>query len=95
MKSNLQQEEKTPMNGYLCVDQLPSCVTTSDLHHLLTEWGGVRHCQVATDSSGSSLGFAFIETTTTRDAEQILQNLDGVPLFGRTVRVSRFDIHRA
>jgi RNA recognition motif-containing protein len=79
------------MSGYLCVDQLPSSMTSAELSSLLAPWTGVRRCLVATDQAGGSLGFAFIETASTREAERILQALDGVPIRGRTVRVSRMD----
>lgn len=79
------------MIGYLCVDQLPSSVSTADLWALVRRWDGVRRCLVATDPDGMSLGFGFIETHSTREAERILAALDGTPIRGRPIRVSRFD----
>ncbi|HZS12100.1 MAG TPA: RNA-binding protein [Nitrospirales bacterium] len=79
------------MAGYLCVDLLPSSVTTAELTALVAPCRGVRRCLVATNREGGSLGFAFIETSSRADAERILEALDGMPIRGRSVRVSRFN----
>jgi hypothetical protein len=52
---------------------------------------GVRRCRVARRQDGESLGFALIETATTGDTERILQALDGTPIRGQGIRVSRLD----
>jgi hypothetical protein len=74
------------MAGYLCVDLLPSSVTTAELSALVAPCSGVKRCRIPTDRNGGSLGFGFIETTSRAEAERILQQLDGTPIRGRSIR---------
>ena len=73
----------------LYVGSLPYSTSDRDLEDLFAEFGTVASAQVITDRmTGRSRGFGFVEMSTTEEAEQAAQKLNGTSLEGRSLVVN-------
>lgn len=73
----------------LYVGSLPYSTSDRDLEDLFAEFGTVASAQVITDRmTGRSRGFGFVEMSTSEEAEQAAQNLNGTQLEGRSLVVN-------
>lgn len=76
------------MQTKLYVGNLSYDTKESDLHTLFQKHGEVRSVSLITDKySGQSKGFAFVEMTSSADAEKALSE-NGSSFMGRTITVS-------
>lgn len=63
--------------------------TQDDLYSLFSQYGAVERVNVVTDrDTGQSRGFAFVEMTERRDAENAISQLNGAELHGRAMNVN-------
>jgi cold-inducible RNA-binding protein len=63
--------------------------TQEDLMALFSQYGQVERVSIVTDrDSGQPRGFAFVEMTERRDAENAINSLQGYELNGRTMNVN-------
>ena len=80
-------ESKAKTN--LIVNYLPHTMTEEDVKNLFSAVGRVQSCKLIKDKlSQTSLGYAFVNYFTADDAEKAIQNLNGLPLQNKTVKVS-------
>ena len=73
----------------LYVGNLATQVTSDDLVDLFKQYGEVKSCNVITDRyTGESRGFAFIEMENKDEGEKAIEELNGVELEGRNLKVN-------
>lgn len=65
------------MTHTLCLDGLPSWMTSSQLHLLCQIHGHATSAQVLTDTEGRSLQFGIVEMASEDDAREVIVALDG------------------
>ena len=87
------------MDVRLHVGNLAKSTTEDELQNLFSHAGRVISVAIITDrGSGVSKGFAFVEMTTEREAEQAITTLNGYNLSDHELKVSiaksRRDDHR-
>ena len=76
------------MNIY--VGNLAYSVDEEALKNIFGEFGTVVSAKVIKDKfTGSSKGFAFVEMSTSDEADQAIEALDGKNVDGRTLRVAK------
>lgn len=80
------------MSQFIALDMLPSGVTATELYTLLSFFPGVLRVEVLTDGQGRSLGSAVVEAGTGAYRDVIIEALDGLELFGGSLRASRLDV---
>ncbi len=77
------------MGQKLFVGNLSFDTTSSDLESLFGEIGQCQSASVITDrDTGRSRGFGFVEMTSSGDAQEAIQRLDGREVQGRAINVS-------
>ena len=80
-------ESKAKTN--LIVNYLPHSMSEDDVKNLFSAVGSVQSCKLIKDKlSQTSLGYAFVNYYVAEDAEKAIQNLNGLPLHNKTVKVS-------
>ena len=80
-------ESKAKTN--LIVNYLPHSMSEDDVRNLFSGVGRVQSCKLIKDKlSQTSLCYAFVNYYTAEDAEKAIQNLNGLPLHNKTVKVS-------
>lgn len=80
-------ESKAKTN--LIVNYLPHSMSEDDVKNLFSAVGAVQSCKLIKDKlSQASLGYAFVNYYLAEDAEKAIQNLNGLPLQNKTVKVS-------
>lgn len=80
-------ESKAKTN--LIVNYLPHSMSEEDVKNLFSAVGRVQSCKLIKDKlSQTSLGYAFVNYFTAEEAEKAIQNLNGLPLQNKTVKVS-------
>jgi RNA recognition motif-containing protein len=71
------------------VGNLSFQTTQDDLLATFSQFGNVERVNIVTDrDSGQSRGFAFVEMTDRRDAENAISQLNGSELNGRAMNVN-------
>lgn len=72
----------------LFVGNLPFSIRKEQLNELMGRYGKVRNIRVQLDRvSGKSLGFAFVELETRKDAENVFAKFNNYELNGRRLRL--------
>lgn len=84
---NIRSSEKDFTNIY--IKNLEPSVTTDELVELFEKYGKIQHASVATDHTGASRGFGFINYVEHDDAVRAME-LNGTEHKGQTLFVSRF-----
>lgn len=80
-------ESKAKTN--LIVNYLPHSMSEDDVKNLFSAVGSVQSCKLIKDKlSQTSLGYAFVNYYVAEEAEKAIQNLNGLPLHNKTVKVS-------
>jgi len=73
----------------IVVGNLSFQTTQDDLFAAFSQFGSVERVNIVTDrDSGQSRGFAFVEMTERRDAENAIASLNGADLNGRAMNVN-------
>src|SRR5436305_11757011 len=71
------------------VGNLSFRTTQDELFAAFSQFGAVERVNIVTDrDSGQSRGFAFVEMTERRDAENAIASLNGAQLNGRAMNVN-------
>ncbi len=71
------------------VGNLSYQTTQEDLHAAFAAYGAVERVTIVTDrDTGQPRGFAFVEMTERKDAENAIAQLNGTDLNGRTLNVN-------
>ena len=71
------------------VGNLNFSTTQEDLHTTFAQFGNVERVNVVTDrDSGQPRGFAFVEMTDAKEAQNAISQLNGVELHGRAMNVN-------
>jgi len=71
------------------VGNLNYSTTQDDLHATFAQFGNVERVNVVTDrDSGQPRGFAFIEMTDAKEAQNAISQLNGTELNGRAMNVN-------
>jgi RNA recognition motif-containing protein len=71
------------------VGNLSFRTTQDELFAAFSQFGAVERVNIVTDrDSGQSRGFAFVEMTEKRDAENAIASLNGADLNGRAMNVN-------
>ena len=71
------------------VGNLSFRTTQDELFAAFSQFGAVERVNIVTDrDSGQSRGFAFVEMTERRDAENAIASLNGADLNGRAMNVN-------
>lgn len=71
------------------VGNLSFQTTQDELHSTFAQYGNVERVNIVTDrDSGQSRGFAFVEMSERRDAENAIASLNGAQLNGRAMNVN-------
>jgi DNA-binding response OmpR family regulator len=76
------------MATLLIVDNLSLDLTVEHLRAAFQPFGQVQSIRLIQDGSGRSLQFGYVEMPTPEMAEQARKALDGITLYGRTIRVA-------
>lgn len=79
------------MTTLLTVDLLPSFLSNQDVAALFAGCPSVLRTRLVVNGDGRSVGSAVIEVSTSGDAQQIIQAMDGVEIAGTMIRVSRLE----
>jgi RNA recognition motif-containing protein len=71
------------------VGNLSYQTTQDELHVTFSQFGNVERVNIATDRyTGQPRGFAFVEMTEARDAQNAISQLNGTELHGRALNVN-------
>ena len=80
-------ESKAQTN--LIINYLPPTMSDNDVRNLFETVGPVQSCKIIRDKlTQVSLGYAFINYTRGEDAQRAIDSLNGLPLQGKTIKVS-------
>ena len=75
----------------LFIGNLASNRTPDDLRRVFQTYGPVEKVEIMTDpETRYSRGFASVEMTSDLEAEKAISHLNGVTLWGRSIRVEEF-----
>jgi RNA recognition motif-containing protein len=78
------------MGAKLYVGNLPFSADENSVREFFTRAGGVQSVKIVTDPlNGRSRGFAFVEMNTDAEATSAIEQLNGVEMQGRPLRVDR------
>ncbi len=73
----------------LIVNYLPQTMSEEEVRNLFSQIGPILSCKLIKDKNTSlSLGYAFVNYAETEDAEKAIQQLNGLPLHNKTIKVS-------
>ena len=80
------------MSQFIALDMLPSVLTADELRRLVSIFPGVVRVELLADRKGRSLCSALIEASNGAYRDVIIQALDGLELFGQSLRASQLDV---
>eukprot|EP01018_Ginkgo_biloba_P028703 Gb_33449 [translate_table: standard] len=86
----VQRTESDPLpTTKLYVGNLPWSCDAAEIKQIFQDYGTVQMVEVINDkATGRSRGFAFVTMSTVEDARMAIENLDGIELGGRAIRVT-------
>ncbi len=77
------------MSKKIYVGNLPFSSNEETLKELFEGYGTVESCKIITDrDTGKSKGFAFVEMSTSDEAQEAISNLNNKDFNGRSIRVN-------
>ncbi|XP_051132521.1 polyadenylate-binding protein 2-like [Andrographis paniculata] len=76
--------------GNIFIKNLDKDIDHKALHETFSSFGSILSCKVATNSSGQSLGYGFVQYTTEESAQKAIEKLNGMLLNGKQVYVGPF-----
>jgi cold-inducible RNA-binding protein len=77
------------MSTKLYVGNLPYSITQQTLQEKFAQFGQVNSVNVITDrDTGQNKGFAFVEMSSSSEAQKAIQGMNGVSIDGRDIKVN-------
>ncbi|KAK4424215.1 Polyadenylate-binding protein 2 [Sesamum alatum] len=76
--------------GNIFIKNLDKEIDHKALHDTFSSFGSILSCKVATDSSGQSLGYGFVQYASEESAQNAIEKLNGMLLNGKQVYVGPF-----
>ncbi len=77
------------MSNKLYVGNISFQTKEENLEELFGEFGKVNSVKIITDrETGRSRGFGFVEMETSEEAEEVISNLNGKEVDGRTLKIN-------
>lgn len=84
------QDPRANLKANLFVKDIDKEVTPKDLHNHFNTIGRVVTAQIATDASGKSLGYGYVQFESTEDAKRALEQLQNSKLKEKEISVQEF-----
>ncbi|XP_057963668.1 polyadenylate-binding protein 8-like [Malania oleifera] len=76
--------------GNIFIKNLDKAIDNKALHDTFSTFGNILSCKVATDSSGQSKGYGFVQFDNEESAQQAIEKLNGMLLNDKQVFVGPF-----
>jgi polyadenylate-binding protein len=76
--------------GNIFIKNLDKEIDHKGLHETFSSFGNILSCKVATNSSGQSLGYGFVQYASEESAQKAIEKLNGMLLNGKQVYVGPF-----
>ncbi|KAK6121421.1 hypothetical protein DH2020_044846 [Rehmannia glutinosa] len=76
--------------GNIFIKNLDKDIDHKALHETFSSFGSILSCKVATNSSGQSMGYGFVQYASEESAQQAIEKLNGMLLNGKQVYVGPF-----
>ncbi|KAL6964027.1 poly(A) binding protein Pab2 [Sarracenia purpurea var. burkii] len=77
-------------NGNIFIKNLDKAIDHKALHDTFSSFGNILSCKVATDSSGQSKGYGFVQYDSDEAAQKAIEKLNGMLLNDKQVYVGPF-----
>ncbi|CAA0826461.1 Polyadenylate-binding protein 2 [Striga hermonthica] len=76
--------------GNIYIKNLDKDIDHKALHDTFSAFGNILSCKVATDASGQSMGYGFVQYASDESAQKAIEKLNGMLLNGKQVYVGPF-----
>ncbi|KAI3448122.1 hypothetical protein Pfo_004787 [Paulownia fortunei] len=76
--------------GNIFIKNLDKEIDHKALHETFSSFGNILSCKVATNSSGQSMGYGFVQYASEESAQKAIKKLNGMLLNGKQVYVGPF-----
>jgi ELAV like protein 2/3/4 len=88
-RSTSSSSQQAEGRASLIINYLPHSVTQEELHSLFATVGEIESCKLIRDkATGQSLGYGFVNYHRLDDAEKAINNLNGLKLQSKNIKVS-------
>ncbi|KAG0172832.1 Protein phosphatase PP2A regulatory subunit B [Apophysomyces sp. BC1034] len=87
MWSQRDPAKRKTSTGNVFVKNLDLTVTHKALHDTFAQYGSILSSKIAVDDQGNSKGYGFVHFETEEAAENAIQNLNGMSLYGKELYV--------
>ncbi|KAL3651754.1 poly(A) binding protein Pab2 [Castilleja foliolosa] len=77
-------------SGNIYIKNLDKEIDHKALHETFSSFGNILSCKVATNSSGQSMGYGFVQYASEESAQNAIEKLNGMLLNGKQVYVGQF-----
>ncbi|KAJ0641150.1 hypothetical protein HanLR1_Chr16g0623971 [Helianthus annuus] len=77
-------------SGNIFIKNLDKAIDQKALHDTFSTFGNILSCKIATDSTGQSKGYGFVQYDTEESAQQAIEKLNGMLLNDKQVYVGPF-----
>lgn len=83
------------MEKMVCIDGLPSLMTSAELISLCSPYGSVESAEIMTDAAGQSLEYGIVRMASAEEAEAVVGGLDQLDRFGTILYAARLSVEFA
>ncbi|KAJ0812532.1 putative RNA recognition motif domain, nucleotide-binding alpha-beta plait domain superfamily [Helianthus annuus] len=90
MYSNRDPNVRKSGSGNLFIKTLDKAIDQKALHDTFSTFGNILSCKIATDSTGQSKGYGFVQYDSEESAQQAIEKLNGMLLNDKQVYVGPF-----
>ncbi|KAK1414508.1 hypothetical protein QVD17_30254 [Tagetes erecta] len=77
-------------SGNIFIKNLDKAIDQKALHDTFSTFGNILSCKIATDSTGQSMGYGFVQYESDESAQQAIEKLNGMLLNDKQVFVGPF-----
>ena len=74
----------------LIIKNLDPDIEASQLRDVFGNFGEVFSCEIATDADGKSLGYGYVHFMEQKDADQVMEDLEGATINGRLIQIEPY-----